>query len=111
MAEEADIREHDSGTLIRVTVTEDGIPVNISDATAKKIKFRRKDKTVFSVDADFETSGSDGILLYTSGSGTFNQSGEWRMQVYLETPAGKWHSDIQNFTVGEILTVNSTEAL
>lgn len=105
MADEADIRQNDSGTLVRITITEDGSAVNISDATVKRIKFRRKDKTTFQVDANFLTDGTDGVIVYTSGSADFNQPGEWRMQAYIETPTGKWHSEIQSFSVGEIIAV------
>lgn len=98
-----DVRQFDTGTKLKITVLENGVPVDISSATLVMMKFRKKDKTILEVVADFDTDGTDGVIVYTSGSADFDISGEWKMQAYLETPLGHWHTDIQQLTVGEII--------
>lgn len=94
-----EVHLNDIGTLFIVTVKDGSVAVDISDATVKQIIFKAKRKGTFSKDATFYTDGSDGKLTYTSVEGDLSETGSWQLQAYVETPAGKWHSDIVNFTV------------
>lgn len=89
----------DVGTLLRVTITENGTAVDISAATTKQIKFQKKNRETFVRDASFYTDGSDGMITYTFQAGELDVKGVWTIQAYVELPNGKWHSTKEEFTV------------
>jgi len=103
MADE-ELHVNDEGTMFIFTVVEDGEPLDISSATTKDIILARKDKSYFTVDGSFLTSGSDGKLYYiTEDDPAIDMKGDWKAQLYLEMPGGKWHTSIAQFSVGENL--------
>lgn len=93
----------DTGTSIRILVTEDGDPVNISSATVKKLKFLKKDKTTLVVDASFLTDGLDGYLEYKTVDGDIDMAGQWKVQAYLEIGTWKGHTEKQAFIVSTLI--------
>ncbi len=96
----ANIHVGDIGTVITVTVKDaDGVALDISGATTKNFIFKKPNNTLATVAASFVNSGTDGKLKYTSLSTTFDQAGEWQLQVYLVLPTGTWNSDIEYFKV------------
>lgn len=95
------LRIGDIGTVIRIRVKENGLPFNASSATLKTLKLRKPSGIVISRATSFETTGVDGVLVYTTVLNDLDQSGPWTGQIYLEMPAGKWHTDPFNFMVGE----------
>lgn len=97
-------RIRDIGSVIRVSVKENGAPFNASTATTKTLKLRRPDGTVTTKTMTFETSGVDGVLVYTTLLNDLDQAGPWTGQVYLELPTGKWHTEPFNFSVGDNLS-------
>lgn len=102
----AEVHLNDEGTLIKATISNENGIMDLTSATTKKFLFRKKTKEVIEREAEFFTSGSDGILVYTSGSGDFDVKGKWDIQVYVELPSGKWHTDMQSFDVEEKLVVS-----
>lgn len=62
----------------------EGDLLDLSEADVKKFYILKPDRTVFSANATFYTDGTDGILLYTSESGHFDQLGIYEFQVYVE---------------------------
>lgn len=101
----ADVHIKDTGTTVRVSVKENGAVFDLSSATVTQFKIKRKDGSTFLVDATKPSGGSDGLLVYTSGSGDFTVKGIYSLQVYVENPVGKWHSESVQFEVGTTITV------
>ena len=94
----------DIGTVIEVTVKdEDGAIVNLSTATVKQFIFDKPDGVNVTKTAVFSTDGVDGKLRYTLIADDVLLHGDWQLQVYIENPSGKWHSDTQTFSVRENL--------
>jgi len=94
------IHEGDIGTQIRVTIQDrNSTAINISDATATYIIFKKPDGSTVTKTAAFLTDGIDGKIRYTSVSGDFNTVGSWKIQGYIITPSGSWHSEFESFKV------------
>ena len=88
----------DIGTVIQYDTLED-----ISDGTVFKLKYTKPDDTTG------EWTGSllgTRIVQYTTADADdLDQAGTWELQAYVETPSGKWHSDIKTFIVEDNITV------
>jgi hypothetical protein len=91
---------NDIGTFFSVQlVNETGAIVNVSQAVTKQIIFKKADGTRLAVNAVFKTDGTDGIIGYTSITGTLNVVGTWSIQGVVSLPTGNWSSEIQTFYV------------
>ena len=88
------------GTVIRLTIEEDGSAVNVSGVSTKQIKFTDPGGTVTTQTATFYTDGTDGIIQYTTVDGDLDVVGEWQAQAYVAGLSG-WtgHSTIHRFRV------------
>jgi hypothetical protein len=94
------IHEGDIGTQFRVTVQDcNGTAIDISAATTTTIIFKKPDGSTLSKAASFVTDGSDGLIQYTSASGDLNTVGSWKIQSFVVTPSGQWHSEFESFKV------------
>lgn len=97
----------DTGTVLEVLVTENGVGMNLESATTKEFLIERKDRTAYAVPANFVTSGSDGKLTYTFGD-EFNVKGTWSVQAHVILPNGEWYSSKSTFQVdANIITTGS----
>jgi hypothetical protein len=100
-----EIHLNDIGTLFIATVKDEaGVAVDISTATVKRILFHPPDGALVTKAGAFSTTGVDGKLQYMTVAGDLSLVGNWSYQVYVEMPAGKWHSDVATFRVYENLT-------
>jgi hypothetical protein len=97
------LRKGDVGSILRITVKEAGLPFNASQATAKTLKFKKPSGVIHTVVPAFETTGQDGVLVYTTVAGDLDQSGPWTAQVYLAFADGQWHTEPFSVVVGESL--------
>lgn len=98
------IHVDDIGTIIEVTVKdEDDTVINLATATVKQFIFRKPDHVEVVKAAALVTDGTDGKLQYTTIADDVDLAGDWQIQVYIENPSGKWHSDAQVFSVRENL--------
>jgi len=96
----------DIGTIVKVTIQEEGVAINLTDATTMKIKFQRKDKTTFEMDAlIWEDDPEQGIIYCLSVEDTFDLKGEWSIQGYVIFPTGEWHTAKETFTVEDNISV------
>lgn len=96
----------DYGTVLRLTLTENGAVVDISGATTKQIKLRTPDDRILTKPAVFTAGGTDGAFQYTLQAGDLNTPGQWRWQGYL-VGIGGWAghtSEGTPFTVKEPVT-------
>lgn len=81
------------GSLIEVTVTENGAVLDLSEATVTTIRFRKPDGSTIDRAGIFTIeSGADGKLQYTTVDGDIDQAGLWRLQALLTFPDGYWPS-------------------
>jgi hypothetical protein len=94
-----EIHVGDVGTVFQRTIMDNDVAVDVSAATVKQYIFVRPDGSKLTVSAAFATNGTDGVLQYATVSGDLSMPGQWRLQVYLELPAGKWKSDVGLFDV------------
>lgn len=104
----AEVHVGDIGTVFRITLKDkqcDGTMVilDVSAASKLDIIFRAPNGIKKTKSANFTTDGSDGKIEYISLDGDIDSAGEWKIQVYLELPSGKWSSDIGSFYVYENL--------
>lgn len=95
-----EIRVGDVGTVLEVTVLDDGTPVDLSSVTTKDFIFRKPKGTKVTVSSSFSTDGTDGKLRYTTVADDLDTPGVWKLQAYLVFPSsGEWRSDLAQFTV------------
>lgn len=94
-----EVRVGDIGTILEVTLTEDGAAVNISTATTIEIKLKPPEAATKTKTATFSTDGSDGKIRYITISGDIDEEGQWRIQGHVILPTGEWHSAIGKFVV------------
>lgn len=87
------------GVIFQVTLTENEIAVDISDATIKTITIVSPDGTKLEVNGVFETDGTDGILNYVTLENTLLIPGEHKLQAYIRTPDWAEKSSIHKFEV------------
>jgi hypothetical protein len=93
------IHVDDIGTVLTITVKENGTAVDLSDATAKKLVLDPPNGTILNRDIDFATDGKNGKLKYTTIEGDLPEAGQYKYQVHITTPSGEWHSSIGTFKV------------
>ena len=94
-----EIRVGDIGTEFRVTITDDGVAVDLSSATSLVINFRKPDGTILSTSAYLYTDGLDGIIYYNTVDGDLDQSGQWKIQAVIETGGATYSSSVGTFKV------------
>lgn len=74
-----DLRQNDSGVILRLTVTENAVPVDVS-ASVNTIVFNRPKGDPLVRDAVFTDDGTDGRIEYTLQPGDLSQRGAWSIQ-------------------------------
>lgn len=77
----------------------DGVAIDISTATTKKWLFQKPDGSLLTVDGDFLTDGTDGILVYRTTPFDLDQSGTWRYQIHVIFNSNEQYTDITKFKV------------
>lgn len=96
----AEIHVGDIGTQFKVTITDSSnVARDISDATTKQLILKAPSASKKTKNAGFFTDGSDGIILYTTVSGDLDECGTWKIQGYVITPSGEWHTEYESFRV------------
>ncbi len=94
-----EIHLNDIGTVFTVTVKDGANAVDISAATTQQLIFQAPSGAKKTKEAAFVTDGSDGQLEYTLVDGDLDELGYWKLQAYVVSPAGSWHSDVSAFQV------------
>ncbi len=98
---ENEIHLNDVGTIIEVTITEDGSAVDVSTSTTQELILKDPKGNLKTKTTNFTTNGSDGKIQFTSVITDFDRQGVWRIQAHLVllSPIGDWRSDFGDFTV------------
>jgi len=100
---ENEVHLGDIGTVFRAIIKEinGGIAtaIDISNAITKTLTFTKPSGTKVVQTAAFTNTGTDGKMQYTAVSGDIDETGWWTIQGYVETPAGEWYTNTQQFKV------------
>lgn len=102
MADE--IHVGDTGTIFKATISDASSHLDISGASTKLFYFSPPDIIPggpYGVQVRTPTLSSTANyeLYYTSVQSDLFIDGEWKLQAYVEFGSGKWHTDVQGFTV------------
>ena len=81
------IQKNAIGAIIRLTIQEDGVVVDISAVTSKSLVFKKPLGTIVSKTAVFTNSGTDGKLQYVTESGFADEVGIWSVQADIIFPS------------------------
>jgi hypothetical protein len=101
-----EIHVGDVGTLIEVTLYDCTTVVDLTGATVTELVFMKPSGTKVTVDAEFKTDGTDGVIQYIVPEAEketdppfFDEAGAWKIQGKVTLPTGVWNSDIAKFKV------------
>lgn len=94
-----DLHVGDIGTVLRFTVKENGVALDLSSCTDLNLHLQKKDKSVITRDLSFTTDGTDGKVEYVTTYGDIDQKGKWKAQVFLTMTSGSWHTSIVELDV------------
>ena len=97
----SEIHQEDVGTRFLVTVKDDGVVVDLSNATVRQLNFRKPDDSVFNRAASVfgDGSASSGVMYYDSVVGDLDQTGSYKLQGKVSLPSGSYYTDIYTFRV------------
>lgn len=99
----ADIYITDFGVPFEITIVEDGVAVDVSDATTMTLTLRKPDGSTVTKDLSFKTDGTDGIVSYTFLAADLDVPGTWKYQAYIETATSGKHTAHGTLDVGDNL--------
>lgn len=104
MSGQVQLRVGDVASIIRVTVKDAGVALNLSTATVKQLKLKKPSGTVVVKDAIFATDGVNGQLQYETLAGDLDVPGPWMVQVYIEMGTQKFHTTMFSLPVSANLS-------
>jgi BppU N-terminal domain len=101
------LRVDQVGATLRIRITENGAPVDISNATVHTIRLKKPSGEVIERTVSFVTNGQDGNVEYVTADGDIDESGPWQGQVHIEVGSAQaWSTDFFSFNVAENLEVS-----
>jgi hypothetical protein len=96
----------DIGTIFKLKIVDDdtGLPIDVSLADTKEVKFRPPDGPSVTKTASFTTDGSDGWIQYTTIAADLSIDGDWDIQGFVvRTGFYSNHSEVKEFVVHDNL--------
>ncbi len=103
----SDIHEGDIGTVIRATIKDDGVIVDVSAATTKDFYFKKPDGTESGPHTmTFTTDGIDGQVEYATVSEDLDQAGQWDVQAHIIVGSTDNLSSVGHFEVKPNIAVS-----
>jgi hypothetical protein len=93
------IHKLDIGRKFRITVGNNGTPINISTATTKSIIFQRPDGRAITQTATFDSDGSDGKIYYTTIANDLDREGTWKIQAFISMGGNALRTQWTTFVV------------
>lgn len=99
----AEVHKGDIGTVFRLTLTDDGVAVDISGATTKQIIFEKPDGSLLTKAATFTSDGTNGMMFYAMLADELDQAGVWKIQGVVVLAGGTWRTSTHEFKVHENL--------
>lgn len=98
-----EVRFGDVGTVVVATITDDGVPLDISTASAMAMFFTKPSGVVIERTAGLYSDGSDGKIKYVSTAADWDEVGKWDFQAYLTIGTYRLKSKISTFYVERVL--------
>ncbi len=93
MSEPAELHVGDTGTAILLTLRdEDGKVISLADYISLVLLMRRPDGLLLQKSCNLYTDGTDGIARYVTTSSDWNVPGNYKFQLYAQSPQGHWHT-------------------
>ena len=88
------IQVGDIGTVIRLTIEDGGVAVDVSSASEKEILLRSPaaGATALTKAAAFTGTGTDGQIQYAIIDGDLDIPGNWSAQGKVVMPGGTWYT-------------------
>jgi|WetSurSiteA1Bulk_404760.scaffolds.fasta_scaffold164592_1 hypothetical protein len=87
------------GTVFKVRIVEDGLPVNVTAATTREIIFKPPKGNTLTRNASLYTDGADGIITYSTGASDLTSAGQWYLQAHIEFTGSEYYTEVVGFTV------------
>lgn len=94
-----EIHVDDIGTVLVVTITDDGQVVDLSSATETIIIIKKPNTLPYEKTASFYTDGTDGKISYTVVAGDLDAPGVYKIQGKVSIGGGTFRSEISTFKV------------
>jgi len=94
-----EIHVGDIGTDVQITLNSECSDADIANASVIEMYMKKPDGTTITRSCQFVTDGTDGKIRYYIAEGDLDQSGTWKIQARVVTPAGEWWSSIAKFKV------------
>lgn len=95
----SEIHVNDIGTRFLATIKDDGIVVDVSNASVINMIFKQPDDQVIYKSATFLTDGTDGKIYYDTVAGDLDEAGQYKLQGRVSLPSGTYYTDIYTFQV------------
>jgi len=95
----SEIHYGDVGVNFNITVMNDSVPLDVSNADNIYIIFENPDGGDLIKNASLVTDGTDGKIKYTTVTGDLNQVGTWQIQAKVDFGSSVFSTDIQRFKV------------
>ena len=92
------IHANDIGTVITVTLTNNGAVLDLTTATEIQLILMGPGNKRLTYDAHVVTAAT-GVVSYTTQDNDLVPAGAWRLQALVTFPSGTWASTIAAFTV------------
>jgi hypothetical protein len=94
------VQQDDVGVLFRLTIVDqDGIVVDLSNASLKQFIFQKTDGTILTGTASFVTNGVDGKIQYSMQDGDLSVIGTWKYQAFVAVGSSSLYTTIGKFKV------------
>jgi hypothetical protein len=95
-----EIHQYDIGSRFLISIKDDGVPVDISNATRELI-FKKPSETILNKIASIFNDGSavSGIMYYDTVANDLNETGMWKLQGKISLAGGSYYTDIYTFKV------------
>lgn len=95
----SEIHVDDLGTRFLATIKDDGVVVDISNASSILMMFKKPDDQILTKNGTFYTNGSDGKVYYDTVAGDLDEAGQYKLQAQVVLPSGTYYTDIHSFQV------------
>ena len=90
----AEVHLHDVGSVFEPQIRDEQENiVAIGGATVLRLRMRKPNGTLVTKACTLSSDGSDGTMRYFPVYDDLDQVGIWRLEGYVELPAGKWTTD------------------
>jgi len=97
----SEIHQDDIGTRFLITVKDDGVVVDISNASLRELTFKKPSDTTITRTASILGDGSSesGVMYYDSIAGDLDEVGNYKLQGQVALTSGTYSTDIYTFPV------------